>query len=74
MVMAVKKELISEIFWERWYELSCEGHEFFDMRRRGAQFIVDNLIKPVNAFLKEPFLIRIQQILYKLFDVHFSKR
>lgn len=49
-----KKELISEIFWERWYELSCEGHEFFDMRRRGAQFAIDNVIKPVNAFLKEP--------------------
>ena len=51
---ADKKELISEIFWERWYELSCEGHEFFDMRRRGAQFAIDNVIKPVNAFLKEP--------------------
>ena len=51
---AGKEELISEIFWERWYELSCEGHEFFDMRRRGAKFVIDNLIKPVNAFLQEP--------------------
>jgi len=51
---ADKKELISAIFWERWYEMSCEGHEFFDMRRRGAQFIIDELIHPVNAFLKEP--------------------
>ena len=51
---ADKNELIVAIFWERWYEMSCEGHEFFDMRRRGAKFIIDNLIKPVNAFLKEP--------------------
>ena len=51
---ADKKALISAIFWERWYEMSCEGHEFFDMRRRGARFIVDEIIRPVNAFLKEP--------------------
>lgn len=54
MTFVDKNELIVAIFWERAYEMSCEGHEFFDVRRRGANFLIENVSKPVNAFLQEP--------------------
>lgn len=49
-----KKELLLGIFWERVFEMSGECHEWFDMRRRGAQWVIDNITKPMNTFLQEP--------------------
>jgi len=49
-----KEELLLGIFWERVYEMSGECHEWFDMRRRGANWAIENIIKPMNAFLQEP--------------------
>lgn len=49
-----KDELITAIFWERIYEMSGECHEWFDMRRRGAQWTIDNILIPMNEFLQEP--------------------
>ena len=34
--------------------MSCEGHEFFDPHRRGAKYLVDEITRPLNAFLAEP--------------------
>ena len=52
-VFSSKEELISAIFWERLFEMSGEGHEFFDMRRRGAQWVIDNITRPFNEFLQK---------------------
>lgn len=46
-----KDELISAIFYERAFELGGEGHEWFDFRRRGANFAIDNVNKPINYFM-----------------------
>jgi hypothetical protein len=46
-----KDELISAIFYERAFELGGEGHEWFDFRRRGAGFAINNVTKPLNSFL-----------------------
>lgn len=48
-----QKELINAIFWERIFELSGETHEWFDMRRRGASWIIENITVPFNDFLRE---------------------
>ena len=50
---ATKDELIKAIMWERVYELSGEGHEFFDTHRRGASYIRNEIAIPINAFLAE---------------------
>jgi len=49
-----KEQLTTAIFWERIYEMSGELHEWFDMRRRGAQWVIDNITKPINVFMQEP--------------------
>ena len=51
---ADKDALVKAIMWERVYEMSCEGHEFFDTHRRGAKYLVDEITRPLNAFLAEP--------------------
>lgn len=49
-----KEELVSALYWERVFELHGEQHDWFDMRRRGAQWTIDNLCRPMNRFLMEP--------------------
>ncbi len=51
---ASKDELITALYWERVFELHGEVHDWFDMRRRGAAWTVENLCKPMNRFLQEP--------------------
>lgn len=51
---STKEELTTGIFWERVYEMGGELHEWFDMRRRGAQWVIDHITTPFNAFLQEP--------------------
>lgn len=48
---ADKDELLSAIFWERIFELYGEGHEWNETHRHGAQWLVDNISVPKNAFL-----------------------
>ena len=43
--------LVDAIFWERMYELLAEGHEYFDTHRMGAQWFIDNILKPKNRYL-----------------------
>lgn len=50
---ADKEELILNIFWERYIELSGEGHEYFDTHRMGATWLRDNIAVPQNTFLEE---------------------
>ena len=50
---ATKEDLVSALYWERVFELHGELHDWFDMRRRGAQWTIDNLCLPMNEFLKE---------------------
>lgn len=49
-----KQQLVDAIFYERLFELSGEGHEWFDERRKGAQFFIRNFSEPMNAFLQTP--------------------
>ena len=51
---ASKEELVSALYWERVFELHGELHDWFDMRRRGAKWTIDNLCRPMNEFLQEP--------------------
>lgn len=55
------QELIDAIMWERIYELSDEGHEWFDTHRRGAAWLLRNVNIPLDKFLNEP-----EQAEYKL--------
>lgn len=48
---ASKQDLVDAIFWERLYELTGEGHEWFDERRKGTAFFARNVIAPLNTFL-----------------------
>lgn len=48
---ANKEELLSGIFWERVFELYGEGHEWNDVHRHGAQWIINNISIPKNEFL-----------------------
>ena len=49
-----KQDLIDAIFYERLFELSGEGHEWFDERRKGAQFFIRNFSAKINAFNQTP--------------------
>ena len=49
-----RDSLLTAIFWERCFELNCEEHEYFDTHRCGAQWIVDHICKPKNAFFDLP--------------------
>ena len=49
-----EQALIDAIFYERLFELGGEGHEWFDERRKGAEFFIRNFSVPINAFLQTP--------------------
>ena len=51
---STKQKLIDAIFYERLFELSGEGHEWFDERRKGAEFFIRNFSTPMNAFNQQP--------------------
>ena len=36
--------------WERLIEMMGEGHEWFDVHRRGATWLRDNIAAPANEF------------------------
>ena len=48
---ATTEELLIGIFWERIFELYGEGHEWNEVHRHGAQWIIDNISIPKNEFL-----------------------
>lgn len=45
-----RTDLVDAIVWERVFELGNEGHEWFDTHRLGAQWLSDNVCKPLNIF------------------------
>lgn len=49
-----KEDLVTEIFWERVFEMGGEGHEWFDSHRLGAKWVLENLNEPLHRFLLEP--------------------
>ena len=49
-----KEQFRTQVFWERIYEYVGEMHEFDEMHRHGATWIVKNLSEPMNEFLKLP--------------------
>lgn len=51
---ADKTALVDAIIWERVFELGNEGHEWFDTHRLGAQWLLDNVCKPLNVFNHQP--------------------
>jgi len=48
------EELITELFWEKMYEMCGEGHEWYDTHRYGAKWIVKNIYYPNHDFLLLP--------------------
>ena len=46
-----KDDLILAIMWERIFEMDYECHSFFDIRRYGATYYVENFVKPFNEFM-----------------------
>lgn len=48
------QDLVDAIMWERLFEMHGEGHEFFDTRRRGAEWMSRWFSKPYNEFLRQP--------------------
>ena len=48
------EDLVNAIFWERCFELPFEHHEYFDTHRYGAQWLIENISKPKNAFINGP--------------------
>lgn len=53
-----KNALILAIIWEKVFEMDYEFQSFFETRKRGATWYVDNFVKPYNKFMKEPANIR----------------
>ena len=49
--MSPRDSLIHAVVWEREFELSGEGHEFFDTHRHGATFLLQHVAIPMNSFL-----------------------
>lgn len=49
-----QQDLLDAIFWERIFELYGEGHEWYEVRRKGSAFWARNVIEPLNAFLALP--------------------
>jgi starch-binding outer membrane protein, SusD/RagB family len=43
-------EFRTRIMKERQYELLCEGHDWFDTRRRGYDFFLNSIVYPHNSF------------------------
>ena len=48
------EDLVNAIFWERCFELPFEHHEYFDTHRYGAQWLIENISIPKNAFINGP--------------------
>ena len=45
------EDLIVRIFWEREFEEHGEDHEWFITRRRGAGWLIRNILEPWNEFM-----------------------
>lgn len=59
------KDLVNTIMWERVFEQDGEGHSIFDTHRRGAQWLIDNIIKPFNEYATNPIMATlVGQIFY----------
>lgn len=54
--VATKEAFRKKIAWERIYELNSEGHEFFEARRRGKDFLVNDFLIPVHNNFSDPVL------------------
>lgn len=48
------EELLLAVWWERYIEMSFEGHEYFDTHRYGATWLAENIAIPHNEFLADP--------------------
>lgn len=48
------EEFVNAIVWDKLFELCGEGHEFFEVRRLGAKWFMDQVVTPVNEFLRLP--------------------
>ena len=44
--------LLTDIFWDKMYELYGEGHEYWDTHRMGATWLAQKIATPLNRFLR----------------------
>lgn len=56
-----KDELLLAILWERVFEMDYEFQHFFDTRRYGARYYVENFVKPFNEFWRSNANIRVHE-------------
>lgn len=56
-----KEDLVVAILWERFFEMDYEQQSFFDTRRYGANFYVENFVRPYNEFMHTAANYRIWQ-------------
>lgn len=47
----VGEELINNIIWDKIFELSGEGHEYYEVRRNGSRWFSEQILQPKNAFM-----------------------
>lgn len=56
-----EKKLLLDILWERVFEMEYELQHFFDTRRYGANYLVDNFVRPYNEFMHQSANYRLWQ-------------
>ena len=44
--------LLTDIFWDKTYELYGEGHEYWETHRMGATWLAEKIATPLNKFLR----------------------
>ena len=62
-------DLLQAIIWERIFELGNEGHEWFDTHRLGADWIVENVCKPLNVFNHLPENVKFWESAFNETDI-----
>ncbi len=56
-----KDELVLAVMWERFFEMDYEFQHLFDTRRRGANYYVQNFVRPFNVFMRTNANIRLTE-------------
>lgn len=48
----VSEPTVDDVVWDKLFELGMEGHAFYEVRRYGAKWFVENILKPRNELLQ----------------------
>lgn len=59
------EDLVNAIVWDKLFELCAEGHEYFETHGRGATWLSEQVVKPLNKELLRPSN---RYLVYKLYS------